>query len=55
MFNFFFGIARFGHYELNGRSRMLWEAYNVSKNGPEIFEILQNYWVLVIFPPSTIN
>ena len=39
MFNFFG----------RGRGRMLWEAFNLSKNGPETFENLQNYWVLVIF------
>ena len=50
MFKRFFGIARFGNYEFNRRGCMLWESFILSKNGPEIFENLQNYWVLVIFP-----
>ena len=49
----FFGIARFGHYEFNGRGRMLWEAFNLSKNGPEFFENLQNYRVNATNPFGT--
>ena len=51
----FLGKARFGHYEFNGRGRMLWKAFNLSKNGSEIFENLQKLLGVSHFPQSTIK
>ena len=42
----FLPIARFGHYEFNGRGPMLWEAFVWPKNR---FKVFSPNWVLVIF------
>ena len=46
LFKFFLTIARFGHYESNGRGPMPWEAFVWPKNR---FKVFSPNWVLL--PP----